>query len=267
MPFLFISIAVLLFVVALIIYNGIYANFALINSVAIKNLQRINEQYNFFGIEPIILKNSYDNENFYGDISCQDYLIYNLQFLKRKAEKAMREVAENNRLLSLYDKEITKSCNLNDFGEVKLPRNQRKLEKITKKLFNKKLLSPCTDFEANVYLELTNINGRHQSGKAKTFNCQEIRDIINKLNEKDGAFYRNRDVWDAICRVERGKVSNKMRFAIYARDGYRCRKCKRKTNDLEVDHIYPIAKGGKTTFDNLQTLCHRCNARKSDNIE
>ncbi|NLB48595.1 MAG: HNH endonuclease [Erysipelotrichia bacterium] len=58
-----------------------------------------------------------------------------------------------------------------------------------------------------------------------------------------------------------------MRFAIYARDGYRCRKCKRKTNDLEVDHIYPISKGGKSNFNNLQTLCRRCNKRKGANIE
>ena len=29
----------------------------------------------------------------------------------------------------------------------------------------------------------------------------------------------------------------------------------------------PIAKGGKTTFDNLQTLCKRCNKNKSNIIE
>ena len=29
----------------------------------------------------------------------------------------------------------------------------------------------------------------------------------------------------------------------------------------------PIAKGGKTTFDNLQTLCKRCNGLKSDTIK
>ncbi len=73
--------------------------------------------------------------------------------------------------------------------------------------------------------------------------------------------------WQSICRVERGKVTNKMRFAIYERDHYRCRKCGKSTDDLEVDHIIPISKGGKSTFDNLQTLCHRCNYRKGSNIE
>lgn len=91
--------------------------------------------------------------------------------------------------------------------------------------------------------------------------------LIRDLNDKRGKFYNREYIWNAICRVERGKVTNKMRFAVYDRDGWRCRKCGRKTNDLEVDHIYPIAKGGKTTFDNLQTLCHRCNVKKGANIE
>ena len=57
-----------------------------------------------------------------------------------------------------------------------------------------------------------------------------------------------------------------MRFAVYKRDRYRCVKCGSTVN-LEVDHIMPIAKGGKTTFNNLQTLCKRCNMNKSDIIE
>ena len=31
-----------------------------------------------------------------------------------------------------------------------------------------------------------------------------------------------------------------------------------------LDHIIPIARGGTSTPDNLQLLCHRCNIRKSD---
>ncbi|MBP5466276.1 MAG: HNH endonuclease [Clostridia bacterium] len=52
-----------------------------------------------------------------------------------------------------------------------------------------------------------------------------------------------------------------MRFSIYKRDGYRCQHCGRSGRfvDLEIDHIIPISKGGKSTYDNLQTLCQRCN--------
>ncbi|MBR2617036.1 MAG: HNH endonuclease [Clostridia bacterium] len=57
-----------------------------------------------------------------------------------------------------------------------------------------------------------------------------------------------------------------MRFSIYQRDGYRCKSCGARGGrvDLEIDHIKPIAKGGKSTYDNLQTLCKRCNKRKGD---
>ena len=35
---------------------------------------------------------------------------------------------------------------------------------------------------------------------------------------------------------------------------------------LEIDHIIPVAKGGETVEDNLQTLCWKCNRAKSDKI-
>lgn len=47
------------------------------------------------------------------------------------------------------------------------------------------------------------------------------------------------------------------------RDDYRCQHCT-ATEDLTFDHIYPVSKGGQTTFDNLQLLCRSCNSSKRD---
>ena len=90
--------------------------------------------------------------------------------------------------------------------------------------------------------------------------------VKERLNKKRGTYFTDREIWNAICRVERGKVSNKMRFSIYARDRYRCCRCGASGRfvQLEIDHIIPIAKGGKSTYDNLQTLCHNCNVEKGD---
>ena len=156
------------------------------------------------------------------------------------------------------------------FGEYdadKLLKNVKRLNKFEKTIVSKNLKTPTIDFSIGVRLRLTKINGAYRTSKRATFYPKEIKEIIAKLNHKRGNFYLNNDIWQAICRVERGKVTNKMRFAIYDRDHYRCRKCGRRTNDLEVDHIIPIAKGGKSTFDNLQTLCHRCNYKKGSSIE
>lgn len=61
---------------------------------------------------------------------------------------------------------------------------------------------------------------------------------------------------------------------VFALDGWRCRQCKCKVqkeniyanNAAELDHIVPLSKGGTHTYDNVQTLCRRCNQSKSDSI-
>jgi hypothetical protein len=70
---------------------------------------------------------------------------------------------------------------------------------------------------------------------------------------------------DRICdedRTARIHIPDGIRMAVLLRDGGRCRKCRNATN-LEMDHIVPVSKGGKTEESNLQTLCRRCNRAKS----
>lgn len=62
---------------------------------------------------------------------------------------------------------------------------------------------------------------------------------------------------------EREPIPRWMRRRVYSRDGQRCQNpwC-RSTEDLTVDHIVPVVRGGRSEVDNLQTLCRRCNSRK-----
>ena len=60
-------------------------------------------------------------------------------------------------------------------------------------------------------------------------------------------------------------MTEKLRMRVLRRDGYRCRICGASASDgvkLEVDHIVPVSKGGRTEERNLQTLCDRCNRGK-----
>jgi len=46
-----------------------------------------------------------------------------------------------------------------------------------------------------------------------------------------------------------------------------CEVCKARLNSIDkchFDHIYPFAKGGKSTLENCQILCSDCNLRKND---
>lgn len=47
--------------------------------------------------------------------------------------------------------------------------------------------------------------------------------------------------------------------------GYRCLCCGSRRH-LQLDHIRPVSKGGKTELDNLQFLCEVCNEKKGDQI-
>lgn len=51
------------------------------------------------------------------------------------------------------------------------------------------------------------------------------------------------------------------RKRIILRDNNRCRLCG-STSNLQVDHIIPISRGGKTVDSNLWTLCDICHSRR-----
>lgn len=244
-----------------------YENYVLKNSKALKEIDIINKKYSFHQIEKFELTYAYDNMVNYSVISCNDYLTYQLIYIQKRVDTALSKTLENSKQFNLYSEEIKNICIWNEFGKAKPLRNKKRLTKFEQLFFKKKILAPQTVFSIDVRLMLTNINGYIQSSKREVFFPKDIKTIEHKLNQKRGSFYLDNDVWESICRIERGKVLNKMRFAIYQRDHYQCQKCGRQTNDLEVDHIIPISKGGKSTFENLQTLCHQCNYEKGSNLE
>ncbi len=53
---------------------------------------------------------------------------------------------------------------------------------------------------------------------------------------------------------------------VYLRDDYRCQYCCVKFGDKELtlDHVLPVVRGGKKTWDNIVSACIRCNQKKGD---
>ena len=62
------------------------------------------------------------------------------------------------------------------------------------------------------------------------------------------------------------KFTDSQKRAAFERQGGSCRVCGRRFSyeEMEGDHIVPWSKGGKTVPENLQMLCRRDNALKSD---
>lgn len=62
----------------------------------------------------------------------------------------------------------------------------------------------------------------------------------------------------------RKPISKKMRFEIFKRDSFTCQYCGKKAPDvvLHIDHIKPVAAGGRNSLLNLVTSCIECNLGK-----
>jgi len=63
------------------------------------------------------------------------------------------------------------------------------------------------------------------------------------------------------------KIPTKLRYEILERDQRKCLWCGRTAVDgvqLHIDHVVPESFGGKTSFENLGTLCSHCNIGKSN---
>jgi len=72
-----------------------------------------------------------------------------------------------------------------------------------------------------------------------------------------------------VPRRSRRDVSERQRFRILLRDGFRCMSCgasplREPGVELHVDHIVPWSVGGETSDDNLEAKCSGCNLGKGN---
>ncbi len=73
----------------------------------------------------------------------------------------------------------------------------------------------------------------------------------------------------ASARSTQRDPSLRLRYRVLARDNFSCVQCgaspaKDPSVELHLDHILAWSKGGETTYENLQTLCFKCNLGKSN---
>ena len=155
----FIFVAIIIFFFLKFRYNK-YVKYLNNNSISLKNLLVINNEFSFYtNIRNFDESHTYDNSISYNNISCEDFLIYQLQYKKYDIEKEIQKVNINK---INYDKYCTKISKIKNFGEYvendpKL--NKSYLLKIEKKLFSKNLLKPTIDFNVKIILYCAKING------------------------------------------------------------------------------------------------------------
>lgn len=72
---------------------------------------------------------------------------------------------------------------------------------------------------------------------------------------------RGRDIRNP---VERERIGAGLRATVIARDGLTCGICKERVehDDVHLDHVRPVSRGGPNTAANLRVTHSRCNMRK-----
>lgn len=55
---------------------------------------------------------------------------------------------------------------------------------------------------------------------------------------------------------------------LFERDNYRCQYCGNsfEAEDLNMDHVIPRDRGGRTSWENIVTSCIKCNSRKANKL-
>lgn len=112
-----------------------------------------------------------------------------------------------------------------------------------------------------IHFTYTTPKGQNTYWETKTFDLEEMLYYMELTD--------NADFDKLSAEHERSLMTPSLRFKILTRDNYRCVLCGRGASDgvkLQIDHIIPVSKGGKTTEDNLQTLCKDCNLGKSNKL-
>jgi len=133
--------------------------------------------------------------------------------------------------------------------------SEKRYRKHEHKICENQLLKPVTDIQIACKISYTSPKGQNHYAAEWAINVDEVFARIDAKKERERSIEHQRSLMTA-----------SKRYDILKRDGFQCKLCGRTADEgakLEVDHITPVSKGGKTTENNLQTLCRECNRGKS----
>ena len=159
--------------------------------------------------------------------------------------------------------ELKKYINIEEAKKLKI--KQDKYMDSQLKLYNEYKQKPDIDFKVVIYINYRSPKGKVQDKVYKKYNKEQFLKILNEYEK----IKNEKKLLEISSRIERAKMSESLRHDVLKRDNSTCQLCGMSAKDgakLQVDHIIPVSKGGKTEMSNLQTLCSRCNIGKSNKL-
>lgn len=291
--------------IGLLIYPFLYfksKKFKLLKESIINYIQNCNDLNNY--IEE--LKNSYFNLKYYdyGEASLTDNSLYNYNrsewneyknennvyncsatVCKNASNQPVKyfckyfDIKKNQKSLERFEKVLNDFLSVDDGLDLLHKEKLEILNSISRsvpffiKRFHNERLSTELGFEyidlSDSYIPVFTFQYISAGGYSSTFCDIELNiENLNKLIQ-----YLNDEIkWRKSIAGQRALMTPQLRELIKERDNHKCCNCGNGTENepnllLEIDHIIPVRKGGKTTVENLQTLCWKCNRSKGAKVE
>ena len=177
--------------------------------------------------------------------------------------KWLRITTMNAQEYERYQPQIERAYERTPKEEIPVNRlNQQLWDTMEKDLCSDAILRPALLVNVIIEAKYTSPGGKNTYNDFRKYDRDDLCLMLKHVKELE-------EVQNS-KEYQRKKMSPKLRYEVLKRDGFRCAICGRGREDgvkLEVDHIIPISKGGKTIMTNLRTLCMDCNRGKGAQYE
>lgn len=236
------------------------------NSLLYKELMKINSKYSFHENIPGVhcYREYCDSKRQLDRFDCKTYLENAIDQNYQDIIENIHLIEENKQKYNEYCQEYHGLFSLTQISNLeKYKISHKKFRKIEDKLYKNYKIHPKIETSAFVYATYTSPKGRNSYEVNKQFSYSQLYNAYLYVNEQQ-SLRRTREYQ---IKMERMRMTSSLRYDVLKRDNFKCQICGFTAQDgatLHIDHIIPVSKGGKTTMDNLQTLCDRCNIGKSN---
>ena len=257
-------------------------------SLRYSQIQELNSTIHFKDIEKTtVLYATCNTIREFDDFDADKYILNSLLYygFEDVIENFYNQAKFNKKQYELYMEKIS-AIPPTDENHIK---NNTKISvdsfhKIERSLCEDAVLVPADDPVLIVKAQYFSPKGRNSQVKTQYYSVEQVEKILQDAEKRKSEdesrkktlqflaekYKYSEDYNTSYKQHQRSLMTRKMRYEILKRDHFRCTICGASVADgakLEVDHIKPISKGGKTEPNNLRTLCQSCNRGKRDRYD